>query len=109
MAGLARAKEAPPAFAEGSVKDGVRVIEMAVTDKGFEPANLKVSQGEKVRLMITRKTDHTCATEIVMAEHGVNTPLPLDKPVAVEFTPRKSGEIRYACAMGHVGGIVFVK
>jgi plastocyanin domain-containing protein len=28
--------------------------------------------------------------------------------VTVEFTPAKSGEIRYACGMGHITGIVFI-
>jgi plastocyanin domain-containing protein len=108
-AGAARAGGKGSAIAEGTLKDGVRTIEMAVTADGFEPAKLKVSKGEKVRLVVTRKTDATCATEIVMPDQGVNTPLPLNKPVTVEFTPSKSGEIKYACAMGHVGGIVFVK
>lgn len=107
--GLAHAKESHPAFAEGTVKDGVRTIEMAVTDNGFEPSKVKVSKDEKVRLVVTRKTDATCATEIVIEDAGVNTPLPLGKAVAVEFTPKKSGEIRYACGMGHVSGVVFVK
>jgi len=67
-----------------------RVV-MAVTDKGFEPKNLRVKKGEPVTLLITRKSDATCATEIVIDEHGINTPLPLNKEVTVAFTPKKSG------------------
>lgn len=107
--GLAHAKESGSAFAEGTLKDGVRTVEMAVTDNGFEPSKVKVNKDEKVRLVVTRKTDATCATEIVIEDAGINTPLPLGKPVAVEFTAKKSGEIRYACGMGHVAGVVFVK
>ncbi len=107
--GSARAAGKGSPIAEGTLKDGVRTVEMAVTADGFEPSKVKVSKGEKVRLVVTRKTEQTCATEIVIADQGVNTALPLNKPVTVEFTPSKSGEIRYACAMGHVGGIVFVK
>ena len=44
----------------------------------------------------------------MIKDHGINAPLPLDKPVTVEFTPKKSGEIRYACGMNHVSGVVFV-
>ena len=29
-------------IAEGTVKDGVRVVEMSVTDNGFEPSKVKV-------------------------------------------------------------------
>jgi plastocyanin len=102
------ARPAGHGVAEGVVKDGVRVVEMTVTGDGFTPDKVKVKKGEKVRLVITRKTDRTCATEIVIADHGVNTKLPLDKAVTVELTPRKSGEIHYACAMGHIRGVLFV-
>lgn len=105
--GAARAGE--ERAAEGTLKDGVRTVEMAVTENGFEPARVLVSRGEKVRLLITRKTDDTCATEIVIEEQGVNTPLPLGTVVAVEFTPKRSGEIRYACGMGHVSGVLLVR
>jgi plastocyanin domain-containing protein len=95
-------------IAEGTVKDGVRTVEVAVTDNGFEPSKVKAMKGEKVRLVVTRKTDSTCAKEIVIKDHGINQPLPLDKAVTVVFTPTKSGEIRYACGMDHVSGIVFI-
>lgn len=95
-------------IAEGRLVNGVRVVEMAVTSNGFEPSKVKVKKGEKVRLVVTRKTDRTCATEIVIRDHGINAPLPLDKPVTVELTPTKSGEIRYACAMNMVAGTLFV-
>jgi len=95
-------------IAEGTVKNGVRTVEMTVTEDGFVPSKVKAKKGEKVRLVVTRKTDRTCAKEIVIKDHGINQPLPLDKPVTVEFTPSKSGEIRYACGMDHVSGIVFI-
>lgn len=95
-------------IAEGTVQKGVRTVEMSVTENGFEPSKVKAKKGEKLRLVVTRKTDKTCATEILIPEHGINKPLPLDEAVTVELTPKKSGEIRYACGMGHITGIVFV-
>jgi plastocyanin domain-containing protein len=95
-------------IAEGTVKDGVRIVNVAVTDNGFEPARIKARKGEKLRLVVTRKTDSTCAKEIVIKDHGINRPLPLEKAVTVELTPAKSGEIRYACGMDHVSGVVFI-
>ncbi|MGB8930234.1 MAG: cupredoxin domain-containing protein [Anaeromyxobacteraceae bacterium] len=96
------------AIAEGVVKNGVRVVEMEVTGEGFVPARVKVKKGEKVRLLITRKTDRTCATEIVIKDYGINVPLPLNKTVKVELTPKAPGEIHYACAMNMIGGVLFV-
>jgi len=100
-AGAAKTAPAP--------KNGVRTVEVTVTSKGFEPADVKVKAGHPVRLVVTRKTDKTCAKEIILDDLGVNQPLPLDTPVTVEFTPSESGTLRYACAMDHISGIVTVK
>src|ERR1700712_4546997 len=74
-------------------------VAMTVTDTGFEPQNLRVHEGQPVVLTITRKSDSTCATEIVIDEYSVKTKLPLNEPVVVSFTPKKSGELKYGCAM----------
>jgi plastocyanin domain-containing protein len=87
-----------------------KTVEMSVTDKGFEPAVVKVKKGEPVTLVITRKTDKTCATEIVIDEEKISTKLPLGKPVTVTFTPKKAGDIKYGCAMGKmIGGVLKVE
>ncbi|HZH78359.1 MAG TPA: cupredoxin domain-containing protein [Archangium sp.] len=90
-------------------KNGVRTVEVTVTSKGFEPANVKVKAGHPVRLVVTRKTEKTCATEIILDDLGINQPLPLDTPVTVEFTPSESGTLRYACAMDHIRGVVTIQ
>jgi plastocyanin domain-containing protein len=95
-------------IAEGTVKNGVRTVPVTVTENGFEPSRIKANKGEKVRLVVTRKTDRTCAKEIVIRSHGINQPLPLEKAVTVELTPSKSGEIRYACGMDMITGVIFV-
>lgn len=96
------------AIAEGKLEKGVRTFEIAVTEDGFEPSRVKVKKGEKVKFVVTRTTDRTCAKEIVMKQVGIEKPLPLGQPVTVEFTPAKSGEVRYACGMDHVSGVVFI-
>jgi plastocyanin domain-containing protein len=100
----AAATEAAPAAKPGAAK----VIEMTVTSEGYVPDKIHVAKGEKVRLQITRKTDKTCATEIVIKDLGINQPLPLNKMVTVEFTPKKSGQLKYACGMDMISGILFV-
>ena len=83
-------------------------IAMSVTENGFEPADIKLKKGAAVKLLITRKTDQTCAKEIVVDDYKIHTMLPLNKAVAVSFTPTKSGELRYGCAMDKMVGGVFV-
>jgi hypothetical protein len=95
-------------IAEGTVKNGVRTVEMTVTQEGFEPSKVKALKGEKLRLVVTRKTDKTCATEIVIPGYGINQKLPLDKAVTVELTPKASGEIKYACGMDMITGVILV-
>ncbi|QDE68501.1 MULTISPECIES: cupredoxin domain-containing protein [Myxococcus] len=109
--GTAKKAAAPaqkPASAPAS-KNGVQTVDLTVTPQGFEPSNVKVKAGQPVRLVVTRKTAKTCATEIVMADLGINKPLPMDTPVTVEFTPSKSGTLRYACAMDHISGLVTIQ
>jgi plastocyanin domain-containing protein len=74
-------------------------IAMSVTEGGFEPDHLKVKQGQPVKLVVTRKTDATCAKAIVIDEYNVHADLPLNQPVSVAFTPQKTGQIKYGCAM----------
>ena len=104
----ASAALAAAGIAEGTVKNGVRTVEMAVTEDGFVPSKVKALKGEKVRLVVTRKTDRTCAKEIVIPGYGVNQPLPLGKAVTVELTPKASGEIKYACGMDMISGVLLV-
>jgi plastocyanin domain-containing protein len=107
--GAAKAASAKKPTATPAGKNGIRTVELTVTSKGFEPADVKVKAGHPVRLVVTRKTDKTCATEIILDDLGVNQPLPLDTPVTVEFTPSESGTLRYACAMDHISGIVTIQ
>ncbi|MBL8916891.1 MAG: cupredoxin domain-containing protein [Archangium sp.] len=91
-------------------KPATRRIEMAVTTDGFVPHDVKVKANEPVTLVVTRKTDETCATEILIEGTDINAPLPLDKPVEVAWTPTKAGQVKFGCAMDKmIGGILLVE
>lgn len=79
-------------------------IEIAVTSEGFVPAQTKAKVGQPVTLVVTRKVERTCATDLVMKDYGINKPLPINVPVEVTLTPRKAGIIRYSCAMDMIAG-----
>ncbi len=87
-------------------KDAVQVVELSVTGEGFVPSQVAVKAGKPVKLVVTRKTERTCATEIVMKDFGVKQELPLEKPVTVTVTPKKAGDYRYACGMDMVAGVL---
>lgn len=93
----------PPTLSEKAAgvaaPSGERVVAIKVTDNGFEPNPINLKKGEPVRLQVTRTTDNTCATEFVLDEHNINQKLPLNEAVAIRFTPDKTGELKYGCAM----------
>lgn len=84
-------------------------VDVAVTEKGFEPSVIKAAVGQPITLHVTRKTDRTCATEIVIKSAGIHQPLPLNQTVAVTVTPKEKGELRFACAMDHIAGKLVVE
>jgi plastocyanin domain-containing protein len=84
-------------------------VEVAVTEQGFVPSRIPARAGAPLTLVVTRKTDQTCAREIMFSGVDGKTELPLGKPVEVTYTPKLSGEVKFGCAMGMmVGGVLAV-
>jgi plastocyanin domain-containing protein len=83
-------------------------VEIAVTANGFEPSQVNVKEGEPLKLVVTRKTDDTCAKDIVIRDADIKAELPLNKPVTLQFTPGRAGELKYACGMNMVTGVLEV-
>lgn len=101
------AEKAPPPPAPAGAP---RTIEMAVTEDGFVPANVTVKKDQPVVLKVTRKTDATCANEILIDGTDINVKLPLNTPVEVAWTPKATGSVKYGCAMDKmVGGVLLVE
>jgi hypothetical protein len=85
-----------------------RTIQLSVTEKGFEPARVKVMVGQPLKLVVTRSTENTCAKEIEIHDANVRADLPLNTPVTLTFTPTADGELKYACRMNMVTGVIEV-
>jgi plastocyanin len=85
-----------------------RTVALKVTENGYEPSPLTLKKGEPVKLVITRTTDETCATDLTMKDPAISVELPLNKPVEVSFTPTKSGQLKYGCSMGQMISGVFL-
>jgi len=105
---LAALALALPANAAEPAKAG-KTVQMTVTEDGYVPARIEAKKGAPLTLVITRKTDRTCATELVVKEYGINTPLPLGKAVTVTFTPTRTGQVKYACGMDMISGTLVVQ
>ena len=98
----------PAAGAPAARPGEPRTLALTITEKGYEPSPITLQQGQPVKLVLTRTTEQTCATEIVLDEYNINTPLPLNQPVEVAFTPTKTGKLVYGCAMGKMISGVFM-
>jgi hypothetical protein len=83
-----------------------RKVEVTVTKDGFVPAEIPAKKGEVLNLVVTRKVENTCATELVQKDQGIYAPLPLEKPVAVTLRAPQEGQLKFSCAHGHIAGNV---
>ena len=84
-------------------------VAVEVTQDGFVPKEIPAKAGQAITLVVTRKTDLTCAKQIVFADLGVQKDLPLDQAVEVTVTPTKPGDLRFACGMDMVAGKLVVQ
>lgn len=107
MAGVALAHEK----VSGHVHKPARpqVVKISVTRAGFEPATIKVKKGVPIVLLITRKTDRTCAKQAVFSSLGRTVDLPLDQVVRVELPAQAAGHLGYACAMDMFRGDLVIQ
>jgi hypothetical protein len=116
------APAAPPAAAppvRGKAGTGAAAaagrVKVEVTESGFVPESIPAEAGKPITLAITRKTDRTCAREILFKnQEGTGTTpktdLPLNKEVEVTYTPKAAGKVAFGCAMGMmIAGVLDVR
>jgi len=105
---LAAALVAAAGCADRGPKPG-EPVKITVTRNGYEPWRVQARKDVPITLVVTRTTDETCATELVLPEYGIDRKLPLRQPVTISFTPTRTGELRYACAMNMFQGVIEVR
>jgi plastocyanin domain-containing protein len=84
-------------------------VRISVGKNGYEPWRIEARAGVPLTLVVTRTTDETCATELVLPEYGIDRKLPLGEPVTITFTPSRTGTLRYSCAMRMFQGEIEVR
>ena len=85
----------------------VQTTTISLGEKGYEPSRLTLRAGVPARLTFIRTTDKTCGTEIAFPSLDIKRALPLNEPVAIEFTP-KAGELAFTCGMNMLKGTIVV-
>ena len=74
----------------------VREIKVSAKKYEYAPSEIRVKQGERVRLLITA-TDRKHGFQIEAL--GIKTELPSGKETAVEFTAPKPGAYEFKCSV----------
>jgi plastocyanin domain-containing protein len=87
----------------------VKVINILLTEKGFEPENVKLKVGLPTKLIFMRKVQGTCAIEVLIPDYNIKRDLPLNSPVAIEFTPKKTGTLSFSCGMRMIKGSLIIQ
>ena len=82
---------------------GTRIVRIEVTEDGFVP------RGVPAKLVVTRRTDQTCITELVIAGMDSTWRLPLDRAVRIELPSGIRDTLRYTCGMSMYSGMVIAK
>lgn len=86
------------------------VVNIEVTENGFQPKSIDVKPNVPVVLKITRKTDSTCSTQIQVPSKKIKKDLPLNETVTVAIGKLEKGEIKFGCGMSMMdGGKIHVK
>ncbi|MGH9769406.1 MAG: efflux RND transporter periplasmic adaptor subunit [Blastocatellia bacterium] len=107
----AQADQADTKLTQSSQSNQGRTQSVIVTlsEKGYQPESFKLRKGVPARVTFVRKVEATCGNEIVIAEYNIKRELPLNRAVAVEFTPTKTGEFKFACGMDMLRGKIIVQ
>jgi membrane fusion protein, heavy metal efflux system len=107
--GLTQPTPAPPGGTALGRDSTPQTANVLVTERGFEPATVTLRAGTPARITFLRTTDQTCGTEIVFPSLDITRALPLNTPVAIDFTPDRAKEIAFTCGMNMLKGVVAVE
>lgn len=84
-------------------------IHVTVTENGFEPKEVTIKNPSSTVLVMTRKTERTCATEAIFRETGRKYDLPMNEPVRVDLSGVQPGAtLHYACGMDMLKGTITI-
>ncbi|NCN07907.1 hypothetical protein GW933_04485 [Candidatus Falkowbacteria bacterium] len=89
-------------------KGEAQIIRMTQDGGGYTPNVLTVKVGQPVKWIINSTNPFTCASSLMMRDYGINVGLKKGENI-IEFTPTKTGEIKFSCTMGMYTGKFIVK
>lgn len=89
----------PGCSKDASSGDGT-TFRVAADEDGFKPSSVTLKKGAPATLVFTRKTEQTCATEVVFPELGIEKDLPRGVPVSIVVPTDEVRTLTFQCGMG---------
>jgi len=86
-----------------NLENGIQVIHMTESANGYTPNSFTITKGIPVRWEIEATADRTCASALLVPDYQIREFLKPGKNV-VEFTPQKTGPIKFSCSMRMFNG-----
>jgi len=84
-------------------------VTIIVGAQAYRPSSVTLRRGVPAELTFIRKIEQTCGRDIVIPAYGINRPLPLDTPVVIQLTPKRSGRFKFTCGMDMFRGALLVR
>lgn len=92
------------------IENGVQVMHIEAGATGYQPNAVSLQANVPARLVFTRTVDSSCLEKVQVPAFGIaTTDLPMNEPVAIEFTPTEGGDFKFACGMEMQSGTIVVK
>ncbi len=83
------------------------IQEITITvDGGYEPNQVVVEAGQRVRLNFFRSDASSCLEKVLIPDFHIARDLTLNQVTTVEFTPEKPGEYPFTCGMNMYRGTI---
>lgn len=97
-----------PQSRRATTQGGIQEVTVTV-DGGYEPSQIVVQVGQRVRLNFDRKDPSSCLEEVRFPDFRIAQVLPLNQTTAIEFTPTRPGRYEFTCGMNMFRGVVEVQ
>jgi Cu(I)/Ag(I) efflux system membrane fusion protein len=109
-AGHAQAADMPHDHSRHAMMaDSMQTVEITIGPEGFSPQRIELEASVPARLVFTRITESTCATNVQVPAFDVEpTDIPMNEPTAITFTPDEAGRFTFACGMDMIKGTLLV-
>lgn len=96
-----------PKSQQAKTNQGIQEIDITV-DGGYEPSQVVVNAGQRVRLKFLRQDPNSCLEEVRLPDFHIAQDLPLNQVTPIEFTPNKPGTYDFTCGMNMFRGAIEV-